>query len=242
MVRRHSAQAAEERGPHRPPHTGPVYPNQQLVTRLLKGRCELCGRTGDIQVHHVRALADLDQPGQPQPHGPRPWPRSAASPSWSATTAMTRSTGSPPHHSRSRSPESRIPGNGSVRFGGRPGGKGPAQLAPRRPADPTQTLQTELLEDAGPFATIGQAQAAVDTWRQDYNTTRPHQSLDMASPADRFRPCPGGDDGLPLRAPADLERVTSPPPRPDDTLAAVPSRPAGLMPLRSTGWSRRRGT
>jgi hypothetical protein len=48
-------------------HTGPVYPNRQLVTRLLKGRCELCGRTDDIQVHHVRALADLGQPGQPQP-------------------------------------------------------------------------------------------------------------------------------------------------------------------------------
>jgi group II intron reverse transcriptase/maturase len=48
-------------------HTGPVYPNRQLVTRLLKGRCELCGRTDDIFVHHVRALADLTRPGQPQP-------------------------------------------------------------------------------------------------------------------------------------------------------------------------------
>jgi len=38
-------------------HTGPVYPNRQLVTRLLKGRCELCQRPGDITVHHVRALA-----------------------------------------------------------------------------------------------------------------------------------------------------------------------------------------
>jgi len=48
-------------------HAGPVYPNRQLVSRLLKGRCELCGRTDDIQIHHVRALADLTQPGQPQP-------------------------------------------------------------------------------------------------------------------------------------------------------------------------------
>jgi group II intron reverse transcriptase/maturase len=48
-------------------HTGPVYPNRQLVTRLLKGRCEFCGRSDDIQVHHVRALADLSRPGQPQP-------------------------------------------------------------------------------------------------------------------------------------------------------------------------------
>jgi group II intron reverse transcriptase/maturase len=48
-------------------HTGPIYPNRQLVDRLLKGRCEICKRTGDIQVHHVRTLADLNRPGQPQP-------------------------------------------------------------------------------------------------------------------------------------------------------------------------------
>jgi hypothetical protein len=48
-------------------HTGPVYPNRQLVTRLLRGRYELCGRTEDIKVHHIRALADLDRPSQPQP-------------------------------------------------------------------------------------------------------------------------------------------------------------------------------
>jgi Type II intron maturase/AI2M/AI1M-like, HNH endonuclease/Reverse transcriptase (RNA-dependent DNA polymerase) len=48
-------------------HTGPVYPNRQLVARLLKGRCESCGQPDDTQVHHIRALADLAQPGQPQP-------------------------------------------------------------------------------------------------------------------------------------------------------------------------------
>jgi group II intron reverse transcriptase/maturase len=52
-------------------HTGPVYPNRQLVTRLLKGRCELCQRTDSITVHHVRALADLTRPGQPQPEWAR---------------------------------------------------------------------------------------------------------------------------------------------------------------------------
>jgi group II intron reverse transcriptase/maturase len=52
-------------------HTGPVYPNRQLITRLLKGRCELCQRTDSITVHHVRALADLDRPGQPQPEWAR---------------------------------------------------------------------------------------------------------------------------------------------------------------------------
>lgn len=47
--------------------TGPVYPNKELINRLLKGRCELCKRTDNIAVHHVRALAELDRPGQPQP-------------------------------------------------------------------------------------------------------------------------------------------------------------------------------
>jgi hypothetical protein len=47
--------------------TGPVYPNKELIRRLLAGRCELCGRTDGIEVHHIRKLADLQRPGQP-PH------------------------------------------------------------------------------------------------------------------------------------------------------------------------------
>ena len=46
---------------------GPAYPNKELVRRLRKGQCELCGRTGNAEVHHVRSLADLHRPGQPQP-------------------------------------------------------------------------------------------------------------------------------------------------------------------------------
>ena len=44
-----------------------------------------------------------------------------------------------------------------------------------------RTLQTDFLNDAGPFATIEAAQAAVDVWRAEYNQDRPHQSLDMGS-------------------------------------------------------------
>jgi group II intron reverse transcriptase/maturase len=40
---------------------------KELVTRLVAGRCELCGQTGTVNVHHVRKLADLSRPGQPQP-------------------------------------------------------------------------------------------------------------------------------------------------------------------------------
>jgi transposase InsO family protein len=85
-----------------------------------------------------------------------------------------------------------------------------------------QTLQTDFLAEAGPFATIEQAQAAVDGWRHEYNHDRPHQSLGMATPASRFRPLPpeAGQE-LGLWAPADLEPVTTPPPAPDDTAAAA---------------------
>jgi transposase InsO family protein len=36
-----------------------------------------------------------------------------------------------------------------------------------------QTLQTEFLCDAGPFASVEEAQAAVDAWREEYNHRRP---------------------------------------------------------------------
>ncbi|SDX97655.1 group II intron reverse transcriptase/maturase [Saccharopolyspora shandongensis] len=44
-----------------------VVRHKELVTRLLADRCELCKGTDGISVHHVRQLADLDRPGQPQP-------------------------------------------------------------------------------------------------------------------------------------------------------------------------------
>jgi group II intron reverse transcriptase/maturase len=40
---------------------------KELVTRLQAGRCELCKQTGTVNVHHVRTLAELARPGQPQP-------------------------------------------------------------------------------------------------------------------------------------------------------------------------------
>ena len=84
-----------------------------------------------------------------------------------------------------------------------------------------QTLQTDLLTDAGPFASVEAAQAAVDAWCREYNTGRPHQSLDMATPAERFRPSAGNDDDLPLWAPADLGPICCPAPGSADTPAAA---------------------
>ena len=48
--------------------TGPIYPPKELVRRLLAGRCELCERTDNIEVHHVRQLADLNRLSQQPPH------------------------------------------------------------------------------------------------------------------------------------------------------------------------------
>lgn len=53
-----------------------------------------------------------------------------------------------------------------------------------------KTLRRELLDSAGPFASIEAAQEAIDAWVYGYNHTRPHQSLGMATPATVFRPPP----------------------------------------------------
>jgi group II intron reverse transcriptase/maturase len=44
----------------------PATGRKELITRLLIGRCEMCGHTGRITVHHIRKLADLDKPGAPE--------------------------------------------------------------------------------------------------------------------------------------------------------------------------------
>jgi transposase InsO family protein len=53
-----------------------------------------------------------------------------------------------------------------------------------------QSIQGELLDPHGPFDSLEAAQTAVDAWRTEYNTVRPHQALNMATPAERFRPVP----------------------------------------------------
>ena len=71
-----------------------------------------------------------------------------------------------------------------------------------------QTLQRELLDVHGPFASIEALQAALDAWREEYNTDRPHQSLGMAFPASRFT---SASSPLELRIPAQLMVSTGQP-------------------------------
>jgi transposase InsO family protein len=109
-----------------------------------------------------------------------------------------------------------------------------------------QTLQLELLNVRGPFARMEDAQAAVDAWRKDYNTMRPHQSLNMAFPAARFT-APAGD-GLGLRIPAELTGQPQLPAaagesEPEDGAAAPPPpAPGRARPWNWTGWFPRRAT
>ena len=49
-----------------------------------------------------------------------------------------------------------------------------------------QSLRKEFLADRS-FESFQGAQDALDAWVADYNTERPHQALEMATPAERFR-------------------------------------------------------
>ena len=44
----------------------PTARRKELIHRLLAGRCEICGQAGQVQVHQIRKLADLDKAGQPE--------------------------------------------------------------------------------------------------------------------------------------------------------------------------------
>ncbi|WP_410177132.1 IS481 family transposase [Streptomyces fungicidicus] len=114
-----------------------------------------------------------------------------------------------------------------------------------QPASPTttgkverfhQTLRRELLDDCGAFVSIEDAQAALDVWVDEYNSMRPHQALDMQSPADRFTPVPDEErDMLGLRVPGMLAVVPpqrTPPAEPEPVVEAPvsPGLP-GLAPV-----------
>ena len=82
-----------------------------------------------------------------------------------------------------------------------------------------QTLQRDLLDAVEVWPDLQTAQAAVDAFRHEYNTDRPHQSLDMAFPAAVFTPRPA-DERLPLRLPTTLTPAAPAP----STAPATPGR------------------
>jgi transposase InsO family protein len=105
-----------------------------------------------------------------------------------------------------------------------------------QPASPTttekierlhQSLQNELLNDHGPFASIEVLQAGLDAWRNEYNTDRPHQSLAMAFPASQFA---SAASPLELRVPSQLAAPT-PPPSASQPSSPGPDRPGDTAPI-----------
>ena len=125
-----------------------------------------------------------------------------------------------------------------------------------QPASPTttgkverfhQTLRRDLLADHDPFEDLDEVQAALDRWvADDYNTRRPHRSLGMASPAERFAPVPKPSGrrcryGFRRRWWASRHQ---PPSWPSPRLSRFCPRRRWRRPERSssTGWSRPRGT
>jgi transposase InsO family protein len=87
-----------------------------------------------------------------------------------------------------------------------------------------QTLQGELLDVCEPFPTLAEGQAAVDTFVVEYDTNRPHQSLNMEFPASRFRPRPIDELGLWLPPGLTGDRPALPAPRPaEPATAAAPA-------------------
>ena len=60
-----------------------------------------------------------------------------------------------------------------------------------------QSLRKEFLADRT-FGSISEVQAELDAWVADYNAVRPHQALEMATPAERFALAPITVDGASL--------------------------------------------
>lgn len=82
-----------------------------------------------------------------------------------------------------------------------------------------KTLREELLDNVTAFDTLDAAQEAIDNWVHTYNHARPHQSLDMATPASLFRP----SAPEPLTVPTDAWH--EPEADPDDAAIIVDTTP-----------------
>jgi group II intron reverse transcriptase/maturase len=99
-----------------------ITSRNELIQRLLADECEICGSREDVQVHHIRKLADLKVKGRPE--RPR-WMKLMAA-RRRKTLVLCRDCHNDVHAGRpggivtrtARSLESRMTGNCHVRFGG----------------------------------------------------------------------------------------------------------------------------
>ncbi|MEU5563423.1 IS481 family transposase [Micromonospora musae] len=96
-----------------------------------------------------------------------------------------------------------------------------------------QTLQRELLDDVEVWADVEEAQASIDVFRHEYNTQRPHQSLGMAFPADRFTAWPA-EVQLPLRLPPTLTTTRTGPDEMSPVVLPKPRSSDDQQPVTTT--------
>jgi transposase InsO family protein len=82
-----------------------------------------------------------------------------------------------------------------------------------------KTLRAEFLTGKI-FASVEEAQAALDVWVTHYNTERPHQSIGMVAPIERFR----------LATAKPVEASPPPPDKGHVVPATTPASPAGPAP------------
>ena len=72
----------------------------ELIKRLLADECEMCGSTVDVEVHHIRALRDLNVKGQ----GEKPWWVQLMAARQRKTLVVCRTCHTDIHHGRSNPP------------------------------------------------------------------------------------------------------------------------------------------
>jgi group II intron reverse transcriptase/maturase len=108
------------------PQDPPRPRRRELITRLLTGQCEMCEQPAPVEAHQVRKLADLARTGQPQPAWAQLMTRKRRKTLIVCAPCHAAIHAGKPATACIRSPESRMPGNGQVRFGPGAAGKGPA--------------------------------------------------------------------------------------------------------------------
>lgn len=89
-----------------------------------------------------------------------------------------------------------------------------------------RSMRAEFLSNKPAFANLKVAQQALDEWVDYYNTSRPHQSLDMATPAQRFTPA----------APTSLAALSEPPGGDERTGDGWVSRPVCANGIVCVSW------
>ncbi|WP_204054148.1 IS481 family transposase, partial [Microbispora rosea] len=89
-----------------------------------------------------------------------------------------------------------------------------------------KTLRRELLDDVAPFESLEAAQEAIDAWVHSYNHARPHQALNMATPASVFRPHGPTRDDAPPPVPGPARPASAPTSPPRIEIAEPPPAPS----------------